>query len=176
MKRLTSFYSEGELSAIRVSSVEQTVEEVKGLFFREQLVEEQILLEILSSSKGECSQVDELRLDFDRIYSRKQIIKKSLLKRFKFIDSAKYEKDFPIQTILDIKNEERYLNAKFKDFFVLVPRQRLFSKAEEPMLFATLRNNNFYLLNESSPQVKPSFFKRLGDWIQKKISFRTSSK
>lgn len=162
---------------MRVSSVEETIDEVKGLFFREQLVEEQILLEIYSSNKGEVSDVDELRLDFDRIYSRKQILKKSILGRYKLIDSAKYQQDFSIQTILAIKNEERYLNACFKSYFVLVPRRSFFKRNEEPMLLASLKNNNFYLLNDFRSQTEKRFFlKRIGDWIKKTISFRTSFK
>ena len=48
------------------------------------------------------------------------------------------------QLILSIKNEQRYLNAQFHGYFILVPRSSFFKKAEEPMLFASLKNNNYY--------------------------------
>lgn len=177
--KLTSFYSEDELSSIRVSSVDETVNEVKGLFFHEQLAEEQILLEIYSSSKDVISDVDELRLDFDRIYSRKQIGKKCLFGRYKFVDSSEYQKDYSVKTILAIKNEQRYLNATFKNFQILLPRKSFFNKSEEPMLFASLKNNNFYLLNDfrsETNEVEESFLKKTSRWIKKRISFGTSSK
>jgi len=177
--KLTNFYSEGELSSIRVSNVEETVSEIKNLLFEEQLVEEQILIEIYSSNTEKISKVDELRLDFDRIFSKKQILKKSVLSRCKFIDSVKYEDDFSIKTILNIKNEERYLNAKFQDYHVLVSRRSFFKNNQEPLLFARLKNNNFYLLNMEMVRNEfflRTFFKNVSSWIQKKISFKTSSK
>lgn len=177
--RLINFYSEGELSSIRVSNVDDTVREIKNLLFEEQLVEEQILLEIYSANIGKVSQVDELRLDFDRIYSKKQILKKSIFAGGKFIDSAKYDNEFSVQTILGIKNEEKYLNAKFQDYHVLISRSGLLSAKQEPMLFARLKNNNFYLLNQNALNEKSgikAFFQRTANWIKKTISFRTSSK
>lgn len=177
--KLTSFYSEDELSSIRVSSVDDTVQEIKGLFFGEQLTEEKILLEIYSSNSGNFSEVDELRLDFDRIYSKKQIMKKCLFGRFKFVDSTEYKKDYAVKTILAIKSEERYLNAKFKDYYVLLPRTSLFKKTTEPLLFASLKNNNFYLLNDFRADVSKAdttVLSRFGTWMRKKISFKTFSK
>lgn len=177
--KLTSFYRKGELSSIRVSSVDEVVDEVKNLLFEEQLKEEQIFLEIYSSSTNKISQVDELRLDFDRIYSKKQINKKCSFGRWKFIDSAKFEKDFSIKTILNIKNEESYLNAKFHDYQILTPGQTIFRKSHEPLLFARLKNNNFYLLSEISEKNRKPLvtrFKQIKSWIQKRISSKTSSK
>jgi hypothetical protein len=92
------------------------------------------------------------------------------------VDSSKYKKDFSIATILEIKNEERYLNAQFKSFFILLPREGLIKSKGEPMLFASLKNNNFYLLNQKMSKKDISKIKQFINWIQKKISFRTSSK
>jgi len=170
---LTSFYSEDELSSIRVSSVDETVQEIKGLFFSEQLAEEKILLEIYSASKGTVSEVDELRLDFDRIYAKKQIMKKCLFGRYRFVDSSEYQKDYTVKTVLAIKNEQRYLNATFKNYQILLPRKSFFKRTGEPLLFASLKNNNFYLLNDFDSDVaktKRSVFSRFGSWMRKKIS------
>lgn len=174
--KLVRFYSDGELSSIQVSSSEETISEVKNLFFEEQLMEEQIMLEIYSNNNGICSEVDELRLDFDRIFSKKQIQKKALITGSKLMDSSKHEPDFSISTILGIKEEQRYLNATFKGFVVLKPRNKFFVKQVEPMLFASLKNNNFYLLNKDQSTPAPSKFKNSWNWILRKISFKTSSK
>jgi hypothetical protein len=58
-----------------MSSANETVDEVKSLFFDEQLNEERILLEIYGKNNNLVSTVDELRLDFDRIFTRKQLVK-----------------------------------------------------------------------------------------------------
>ena len=174
--KLVRFYSEGELSSIKVSSSEESVSEVRNLFFEEQLSEEQIILEIYSKNNGKRSSVDELRLDFDRIFSKKQLQKKAFVAGLKVIDSVDYQNDFSISTILGIKNEQRYLNATFRGYTVLVPRSSLFDKQTEPMLFASLKNDNFYLLNMEQSERTPSKFKSFINWIQKGISFKTFSK
>lgn len=174
--KLVRFYSDGELSSIRMANEEETVVEVKNLFFDEQLAEEQIMLDIFSQNRGFISTVDELRLDFDRIYTKKQIRKKAFLTGTKFVDSSNHTKDFSIETIMGIKNEQRYLNANFKSFMILQPRSKMFVRSEEPMLFATLRNDNFYLLNLKQSVARPSIFKKASLWIQKRIFSKTYSK
>jgi hypothetical protein len=174
--KLVRFYSEGELSSIRMSNEEETVTEVKNLFFTEQIVEEQIMLEIYSKNRGIVSDVDELRLDFDRILTKKQLLKKALLSGCKLTDSAHQIEEFSLSTIISIKNEQRYLTASFRSFLVLIPRNRFVRKPSEPLLFASLKNNNFYLLNREQSQFSPSRFKTFFNWIKKGISFKTFSK
>ncbi len=159
-----------------MSSTDEAVSEVQSFFFDEQLIEEQIILEIYSRNRGKVSMVDELRLDFDRIYTKKQIVKKTLLSGAKFMDSADYGKDFSIQTILGIKVEQRYLNANFHGYYVIKPRNKWFKKAGEPMLLASLKNNNFYWLNHDQVEKSEGKLKVAFKWIQKKISSKTSSK
>jgi len=55
--KLARFYSEGELSAIRVTNVEETIFEVKNLFAGEQLEEEKISSLIRQNNFGEQSEV-----------------------------------------------------------------------------------------------------------------------
>lgn len=174
--KLVRFYSEGELSSISVSNTDEAVTVVQSFFFDEQLIEEQIILEIYSRNRGKISTVDELRLDFDRIFTKKQIQKKALLSGSKFMDSADYGKDFSIQTVLGIKGEQRYLSAHFHGYFIIQPRNNWFQKSGEPMLFATLKNNNFYLLNQEQVEKSDGKFKLALKWIQKRISSKTSSK
>lgn len=172
--KLVKFYSDGELSPIRISSTEETVAEVQNLFFEEQLAEEQIILEIYSKNNGQISEVDELRLDFDRIYSKKYLNKKVLLGGYKMVNSSLYHKDFSIQTILGIKNEQRHLNGSFKGYMILITRGT-HSDQIEPMLFASLKNENFYLLNKDRSLNPESKIKLLLNWI-KGISFKMFSK
>lgn len=161
---------------MQMSSVDETISEVNGLFFDEQIIEEQINLEIYSKNRGKVSDVDELRLDFDRIFTRKQLQKRALLSACKFIDSANYDKSFSINTVLNIKAEQRYLSASFKGFYVLMPRSTFFKKSQEPLLFASLKNDNFYLVNADQVQERKSRAKQFKNWIQKKIFSKTSSK
>ena len=161
---------------MQMSSVDETIMEVNGLFFDEQIIEEQINLEIYSKNRGKISEVDELRLDFDRIMTRKQLQKRALISGCRFIDSANFEKPFSIGTILNVKAEQRYLSATFKGYYILMPRSAFYKKSQEPLLFASLKNDNFYLLNADQIQEKKSRVKTVFNWIQKKIFSKTSSK
>ena len=93
----------------------------------------------------------------------------------KLIDSASYHKDLSIHTVLGIKDEQRYLNASFKGYVMLISRARFKESKAEPMLFATLKNDNFYLLNQNQSAHPDSKIKSILHWI-KGISFRMSSK
>lgn len=174
--KLTKFYSEGELSSIQISSTDEVLSAVNHFFFDEQLTEEQLILEIYSKNRGRISDVDELRLDFDRIYTRKQIQKKAFLSGSIFEDSAEYGKEFSISTILGIKNEQRYLSANFHGFYILKPRNRWFQKPSEPLLFASLKNDNFYCLNQPVKSAEPSSKSGFKGWLKNLISFKMFSK
>ena len=67
---LKRFNSEEELSSIRFSCADEALGEVKNLFFRDQLSEEQILLELYSTNNGGSSKVDLRRLNIDRVFSK----------------------------------------------------------------------------------------------------------
>ncbi|MEX1001522.1 MAG: hypothetical protein WDZ35_05355 [Crocinitomicaceae bacterium] len=174
--RLAKFYREGELSSIRMSNEVEAVNEVKGLFFIEQLIEEGILLELKGSNKNRLSTADEVRLDFDLIYSKKELLKKAHFSGKKLVDSAKVNTEFSIETILSIKNEQRHVSAIFRNFVVLQPRFACFNRSKEPMLFASLRNDNYYLLNPEMSQNNRSLLTSFKNWIKNKISFKTSSR
>jgi len=150
--------------------------EVKNLFASEQLAEDAIADMIRTANNGQMSHVDELRLDFNRICRKKDIQQRTRFGAYRFKDSANYSEAFSLETILNIKNEQRYLAACFSDYVVLVPR--LGSKAE-PCLLASLKNGYFYLLNaDELPPANPVMhaLKKAFSWIQKKISFKTFTK
>lgn len=174
--KLARFYSDGELSEIRVSNSDETVFEVKNLFASEQLAEDAIRDMIHTRNQGQMSHVDELRLDFNRICRKRDIQQRIQLGAYRFTDSADYKGTFSIDTILNIKNEQRYLSACFSDYVVLIPR---FGSKQEPCLLASLKNGYFYLLNaEELPPSNPIMHsvKKAMAWIQKKIFSGTSTK
>lgn len=176
---LARFYRDGELSEIRISSSEEVVSEVNNLFAAEQLAEDAIRDMIRTQNRNQYSHVDELRLDFNRIFRKRELLGRTKLKGYQFSDSAQFEGRFSVDTILSIKNEQRYLSACFSDYVILKPRWSFFHKNEEPYLFASLRNGCFYLLNASDlPPAYPLMhsFKNVIAWIPKKIFSKTSTK
>lgn len=160
--KLIRFYSDDELSDIRVTSSEETVFEVLNLFTQEQRAEDGIRDMIKTPNKNQRSHVDELRLDFNRIFRRKELKSYTRIGIFSLKDSAEFKKDFSVETIIAIKNEQRYLNACFTDYIILKNR---FNNKKEPYLFASLRNGYFYLLN--ADDLPESNFKRIKNWFKK---------
>lgn len=176
---LKRFNSEEELSSIRFSCADEALGEVKNLFFRDQLSEEQILLELYSANNGGSSKVDLRRLNIDRVFSKKQIAKKCFLKRCKLVDSVKFQRDYSIQTILTIKSEQRRLETEFKGYYVLLPGSRFSKSNGEPLLFTEVGPGIYYLLNDFllKDDIQIGFkFQNIFSWIRKKIFSKTSSK
>lgn len=174
--KLIRFYRDGELSEIKVSGAEETINEVNNFFRAEQMAEEAVRDMIKTKNNGQVSHVDELRLDFERIFRKSEIKRRTRFGLYSFKDSADFKKEFSVETILHIKNEQRYLSACFSGYVVL--QQRFFNRDKEPLLLASLKNGYFYLLNDSHlPSSNPfATFKPLMTWIRKKISFKTSTK
>lgn len=173
--KIVNFYSDGELSSIRIASAEDTVFEVKNLFSNELFIENQITNRIKQNQPKIYSEVDELRLDFNRIYTKRTIAKKIRLARFRHESSSNYKGEFSIQTILSIKAEQRYLSAQFKGFTIL-KRRFNFGEQSEPYLFAALKNGHYYLLNADKVESKhPAIiiFKFSLNWLSKKIFSKT---
>jgi len=133
-----------------------------NLFTQEQRAEDGIRDMIKTKNKGQRSHVDELRLDFNRIFRLKELKSYSRFGFYSLKDSFDYKKDFSVDTIIAIKNEQRYLNACFTDYVILKKR---FGKNHEPFLFASLRNGYFYLLN--ADDLPESNFKRIKNWFKK---------
>ena len=176
---INKYYSEEELSGIRFSCADEAIGEVKNLFVQDQLDEERILLEIYSPNGDELTTVDFNRLKIDRIFSRKQIIKKNPFSRYKFVDSNRYQARYEVATILAIKNEQRRLGTEFKGIYALIKKTRFGKIENEPILFAAIGEDIYYLLNELVETSYPSKRPRLNSifqWIKNKIFIKTSSK
>ncbi len=176
---LKRFNIEEELSSIRFSCADEAIGEIKNLFFQDQLTEEEILVEIYSPNNSEITTVNMNRLNIDRVFSKKQITNKYFFSRCKLVDSVKFQDDYSIRTILEIKSEQRRLETKFRGFFVLMPGNKFYAMDSEPLLSAQVGPNVYYLLNDylleedRAPRFK---FKNIFSWIKKRISSRTYSK
>ena len=157
------------MSTIHVSGPEQTVGQIKNLFFSEQLEEEKILLELYSPNGLEISNINPNLLNVDHVFSKRQLKKRSFFGRFKWMDSAKYQERYTVDTILAIKNEQRQLNTVFKGYFVLVPRGLGKQNKQEPMLFTCVGENIYYLVNHRNKDInRISNLNKFQTWISTK--------
>lgn len=174
--KLQRFNSEEELSSIRFSCADEAIGEVKNLFFKDQLAEEQILLELYSPNLDEFTAVNLKRLNIDRVFSKRQIVNKYFFRKSKLVDSVKYQEDYSIRTILEVKSEQRRLGIEFKGYYSLLKGGAFRSSKAEPLLFAKVGENIFYLLNDhllEENRRQGLKFKNLFNWIKKGIFTKT---
>jgi hypothetical protein len=176
---LKRFHNEDDLSPIRFSCADEALGEIRNLFFRDQLEEEQIMLYIYSKNMSPSAEVDLNRLNIDRVFSKRQLVRRSPFSRGNLMDTTHLSYDFSIQTILDIKEEQHRLAVEFKNFFALSTQYGKKGEEVEPLLFAQLQGDVFYLLNPAvmKEHKKRSFsVKSTFNWIKNRIFSRTSTK
>lgn len=176
---INRYYSEEELSSIRFSCADEAIGVVKNLFFQDQLEEERILLEIYSPNGDGYTEIDLNSLNVDRIFSKKQIVKKHLHGRTKFVDSNRYQEHYAVTTILSIKNEQRRLKVEFKGIYAVISKKRMGKVLAEPLLFSAIGEDVYFLLNPTNLvdyERKKRGIISLFQWIQNKIFIKTSSK
>lgn len=162
-----------------MSCADEAVSEVKNLFFSDQLIEENILLDIYTPNSNGVQQIDLKRLNIDRVFSKKQIASKFLFKRVRLVDSVKYQEDYAIKTILEIKNEQKRLGKNFKNYYTLIPSRSFIKRKKEPLLFVQVDEHIFYLINSyllEELEDKPFSFNAIYNWLIKKISIKTFTK
>lgn len=175
---LKRHYNDDDLSPIRFSCADEAIGEIKNLFFRDQLEEEQIMLHIFSKNNGNGLKVDLKRLNIDRVFSKRQLRKRSPFNRGKLLDASLIHIDYSVNTILGIKEEQKRLGVEFKNFVALVTPEKRKNKETEPLLFASLENDVFYLLNPSvleQYQPKKHSLKSILNWIKNRIFSETST-
>ncbi len=139
-----------ELKNIKQNKPYNILDEANKILKEDESIEAAIIAEIKASQpKKETSIVDITQLDADRIFSLEQIKNLCLTYRLKFVDSHRYNNDIPTPTILKIKQEEKQFNAKFKGLKIIAPKKtlKLGDCDGDPLLFASLNNNKYYLLD-----------------------------
>lgn len=164
---------------MRFSCAEEALSGVKSLLFHDQLTEENILLDIYSPNNKKVIPIDLRRLNIDRVFSRKQISNRFLFKRTRLVDSVKYQEDYSVQTILEIKNEQRRLGINFSNYYTLLSKSAFRKHRKEPLLFVQVEKDIFYLINDFQLKEKEeyrSIFNTLKHWLKKGIFTKMSSK
>lgn len=175
---LKRYHNEDDMSPIRFSCADEAIGEIKNLFFRDQLEEEQIMLRIFTKNEEHGTKVDLKRLNIDRVFSNRQLKRRSPFNRGKLTDASVYHYDYSVNTILGIKEEQKRLEVEFKNFMALITPSKRKANNQEPLLFAHLERDVYYLLNPEileEYQPKAHSFKSILNWIKNRIFTKTST-
>lgn len=127
------------------------LEEVNALFNSAASADQQ-LLERLKHGENHAEAADQFlqQLDQSRLYSQKSIHAICVKYRLRFLDSESFKGEFPYEALMQIKQFEQQHGLKIKRFKVVAPYSMFHLKDanEDPLLFAQLGNNSYYLLHK----------------------------
>ena len=140
--------------------------EVKRIFSENETQREAIL-----SNLNEKSEEIENNFNFDLLESS-QIFHLADIKnlcvnyRLRFLDSRYFKAGFPQEAISEIRNLEKKHGIALKNFKIVAPAKLLkLENADDPLLFAPMGNDYFYLIHKWGNDLHP--FRKLLMWPYK---------
>lgn len=151
----------------RISS-EGIMEEVQKLFEENQKERDRIEQNLNASGGKETTALNIDLLDAGRLYHLSDIKKLCITYRLRFLDSRFFKPDFPEETITAIHELERIHSTKIEKFKIMAPAKLLkLENADDPLLFAPLGNDYFYLIHKWGKDLHP--FRKFLMWPYKTL-------
>lgn len=89
-------------------------------------------------------------LDEKNVFQLEEIAAIAAKYRLRFLSSALFKEEIPLEATFKIKEIENECNLKFQDFRILAPSSKFHLKdsKEDPLLFAALGNNTYYFIHK----------------------------
>ncbi len=149
-----------EMEALRRKEMkeQEILEEVKRVLKRDQETEEEILQRI-SEGDGEGDNFNNFNFDLlesGRIFHLSQIKKICVDYRLRFLNTRFYKGDLPQEAISAVKELEAKHEVKLQGFKMVAPAKYFrLENADDPMLFAPLGNNYYYLIHKWGTDMHP---------------------
>lgn len=148
-------------------SPENILSQVQEIFEQETQKEEAILHEIQDGNSGNNNFNLDL-LETDKIFHISDIEKLCIDYRLRFLDSNYFKGEIPFEAVSKIKSLEKQQELKLKGFKIVAP-SKLFKleNADDPLLFAPMGNDYFYLIHKWGNDLHP--LRKLLMWPFKNI-------
>lgn len=149
-----------EMEALRRKEMkeQEILEEVKRVLKKDRETEEEILQRI---SEGDAEGDETNNFNFDllesgRIFHLSQIKKICVDYRLRFLNTRFYKGDLPQEAIFAVKELEAKHEVKLQGFKMVAPAKYFrLENADDPMLFAPLGNNYYYLIHKWGTDMHP---------------------
>ena len=117
-----------------------------------------------ASDEGNSFNLD--LLETDKIFYIEDIKKLCITYRLRFLGARYFKGEMPEEAISKIRQLEREHNTSLTGFKIVAPAKRLkLENADDPLLFAPLGNNYFYLVHKWGNDLHP--FRKLLMWPYK---------
>ncbi len=161
-----------ELTILRNKELNEQalLEEVKAVLLSEKETQEELQKRILSG-QGEGSghnDFDFELLETPRIFHLSQIKKICVAYRLRFLKTKFFKGELPVEATAAVKELEAQHGTTLKDFQMVAPAKYFrLENADDPMLFAPIGNDYFYLVHKWGRDVHP--LRKLAMWPLKNL-------
>ncbi|NER13355.1 hypothetical protein GWK08_07895 [Leptobacterium flavescens] len=147
---------EEKLSRVRRTSDPEILKQVDKILAEDNAREERIFNTLGSGKDGIINDFDIDLLESDRIYHISHIKKICIDYRLRFLDSRYFKGKFPPSALSKIKELEKKHGTELAGFKMVAP-SKLFKleNADDPLLFAPLGNDYFYLIHRWGNDLHP---------------------
>ena len=161
-----------KLEALRRKEMQEEalLEEVQQILEQDEASEVEILQRI---NEGDPDGSDHNDFDFDllesgRIFHLSQIKKICITYRLRFLSTSFFKGELPAEALSAIKEIEKDHSTTLRNFKIIAPAEffRL-ENADDPMLFAPIGNNYFYLIHKWGKDLHP--LRKLMKWPLKNL-------
>ena len=149
-----------KLEALRKKEMVEAVllEEVQKILEQEHAAEADILQRINENNEDGNDHNDFIfdLLETDKIFHLSQIKKICIDYRLRFLSTSFYKGELPAEAISAVKELEKSHSTSLKNFRMIAPAEffRL-ENADDPMLFAPIGNDYFYLIHKWGKDLHP---------------------
>lgn len=149
-------------------SQESIMSEVLTIFSRNEEKRKDILKTINEPSQNLGNNFNFDLMEADKIYHINDIKKLCIDYRLRFLDSHYFKGEIPEEAISNIRHLEKIHAISLGDFKIVAPAKLLkLENADDPLLFAPLANEYFYLIHKWGKDLHP--LRKLMMWPYKNI-------
>ncbi|MGA8854844.1 MAG: hypothetical protein WB492_11770 [Christiangramia sp.] len=139
------------------------LEEVQKIFKQNDLKDENLRKELEHGKSVETNDFDPNILEAGKIFHLDDIYNICINYRLRFLDSKFFKSEIPYEALIKIKELEKNHKTSLKGFKIVAP-SKLFKleNADDPLLFAPIGNDYFYLVHKWGNDLHP--FRKLIMW------------
>ncbi len=142
------------------------MEEVRRIFSENEKQREKIISTLTEESSENENNFNFDLLNTEHIFHIEDIKKLCITYRLRFLGSRYFKGDFPEEAISEIRSLEKNHHINLKNFKIVAPAKLMkLENADDPLLFAPMGNDYFYLIHKWGKDLHP--FRKLLMWPYK---------
>lgn len=135
---------------------EAVMDEVYSIFSENEKRREKIISNLENATSENCNEFSLEELEASKIFHLGDIKKLCITYRLRFLDSHYFKGSFPEEAVSEIRKLENTHNISLTNFKIVAPAKLLkLENADDPLLFAPMGNDYFYLVHKWGNDLHP---------------------